>query len=242
MKTEEYLDKILETSLDIGEKRISKIQEHQRLLELYGLTGLRTKHFLNSLLSNGKLVFLQLGVYRGAALVCGLYNNPEIKSYAVDDWHYSPLDVPNIKYEKDSKGEETKKTIPWPNIKMAAEDNLAKFTTNKTKLISKNWLDLKATDIPESVDILHIQTNTGTSKAETKAYINAASKFTANTFVLLMEYHKLDDVKNAVIEWVAENNAKVHSVRSKDSRNLADSEGWWGGLGCYVITKELVSK
>lgn len=236
IKEEKYLDKLVESALDIGEKRTSKIQEHQRLLELYGLTGLRIKHFLNSLLSNGKLTFLQLGVYRGAALACALYNNPEVTAYAVDDWHFSPLDSPASKVGADGK------FIPWPNVKLAAEDNIAKFAKGKVKLISKSWNDLKATDVPEAVEIIHLQPNSGASKEEIKTYLSTVLNFAAKSFVLIIDYHKLDDVSNSVKEWISENKLTLVSVRTKDSRNLADVEGWWGGIGCYVLSKQVAAK
>ena len=78
MTNDKYYAKLVETSFDIGERRSSQLQTHPRLLELYGYTGLRTKHFLNSLLSNGKLNYVELGVYRAASLINALYNNPEI--------------------------------------------------------------------------------------------------------------------------------------------------------------------
>ena len=128
MTNELYYKKVVEVCLDIGDKRESKLKEHPRLAESYGITGLRTKHFLNSLLSSGNLKYLELGVYRGASIACAMYKNTEVKAFAVDNWMWSGIDNPQIKYELDAEGKQSTKTIPWPNVKLAAVDMISKFT------------------------------------------------------------------------------------------------------------------
>jgi hypothetical protein len=242
MTIEKYYNKIVEVALDIGEKRVSKLQEHPRLQELYGMTGLRTKHFLNSLLSSGDLTYLELGVYRGASLTCGLYKNPEVKAYAVDNWHLSPIDHPQIKYELDAEGKPTNKTIPWPNVKLAALDNLAKFTPNKVTIIEKNFTDLKKSDIPNPVDITHLQPNPAVTKEQLISYLNTIYPLLQVTSVLIMEYHILDHVKEAVISWAEAKRLKIDSKFEKSSDSLSNTSAWYGGLGVYILTKQDITK
>ena len=204
MTNDKYYGKIIETALDVGEKRSSKLQEHQRMLELYGLTGLRTKHFLNSLLSNGKLVYVELGVYRGASLTCALWNNPEIKAYGVDNWHYSPIDHPAIRYKEDKKT-----IIPWENVKMAAEANLKSYKINNAKLISKNWLDLKKSDIPEPINVIHIQPVPGVTDGELIAILNSIYPLLGVTSIILAELHMEDRIKKLYADWIEAKNMNM---------------------------------
>ncbi len=243
MTTEKYYNKVVETCLDIGERRSSKLQEHQRLLELYGLTGLRIKHFLNALLSQGKLNYLELGVYRGATLVCGLYKNPEVKAYAVDNWHFSPIDSPAIRYEVDAEGKPTSKTIPFPNVKMAAQDNVAKFIpTNKVIWIEKNFKDLKKSDIPDAIDIVHLQPVPGVTKPDLKAYLNTIYPLLAVTFVLVMDDYRNYIVEESLKEWLEEKKMKLDFKHEKKSDSGGNGDHWWAGLGVLIITKSEITK
>lgn len=243
MTIEKYYDKVIETCLDVGEKRTSKLQEHQRLLELYGLTGLRIKHFLNALLSQGKLNYLEMGVYRGASLACGLYKNPEVKTYAVDNWHYSPIDHPAIKFELDKEGKPTSKTIPFPNVKMAAQENIQKFAPgNKVIWVEKNFKDLKKSDIPDAIDIVHLQCVPGVSKIDLKAYLNTLYPLLAVTSVIVMEDYMNYITQEVMSEWIAEKKMTLNSLRVKKSDSAANGDHWWGGLGVYVLTKEEITK
>lgn len=236
MTNEKYYKTIIESALEIGERRASKLQEHQRMLELYGLLGLRTKHFLNSLLSNGKFTYVELGVYRGASLTCALWDNPEIKAYGVDDWHYSPIDHPAIKL--DDKG----KTIPWQNVKLAAEANLKSYKIDNAKLISKNWIDLKKSDIAEPIDIIHIQPVPGVTEPELTAILNSVYPLIQTTSVVLAELYKENHIRKVYADWIKNKNLNLDSIQTKASDNLSNGDHWWGGLGAMVLTKKDITK
>lgn len=242
MTTEKYYNKVVEVCLDLGEKRESKLKEHPTLQELYGLCGLRTKHFLNALLSQGKLTYLEMGVLRGASLTCGLYKNPEVKAYAVDNWHYSTTDSPQIKYEKDAEGKDTNVTIPWPNVKLAALDNVKKFTGAKVNFIEKNFIDLKKSDIPDLVDIVHLQPNPGVTKEQLTSYLNTIYPLLQTTSILVMEYHILGHVKEAVQEWCKAKKITIDYKHEKSSDSLSNNLAWQGGLGVYILTKQEITK
>jgi hypothetical protein len=242
MTIEKHYDKIVEVCLEVGERRVSKLQEHPRVMELYGLTGLRTRHFLNALLSQGNVTFLELGIYRGASLTCALYKNPEAKVYAVDNWHWSGIDHPTVKYELDKDGNPTSKFIPWPNVKLAALDNLKKYTTNKINLIEKNYTDLKKSDIPDPVEIIHLHTIPSVSKKEMISYLNTLYPLVQSTFILIAEHHILPAVKEAIVEWAKDKKLTINSMREKLSDSLSNTQNWGGGIGAYVITKQDITK
>ncbi len=242
MTVEKYYDEIVKVCLEIGEKRVSKLQEHPRVAELYGLSGLRTKHFLNSLLSNGRITYLEMGVYRGASLTCALYKNPEVKAYAVDNWQYSGIDVPQIKYEKDADGKDTAKFIPWDNVKLAAYDVLKKYTTGNYKIIEKDFNQIKKLDVPDPIEIVHLQPNPGVTKEQLTGYLNTIYSLVEQTFVLVMEYHIAGHVQEAVKEWCANKKIKIDYLHTKSSGSMADTSAWLGGLGVYVLTKQVITK
>lgn len=236
MRTEQYYVKILETAMEDGEYRRSNLIQHHRLQALYGLTGVKTRHMLQSLLSNGKLTYLELGVFRGASLAAALWNNPNVVAYGVDDWHYSTTDTPETK--RDEKG----KVIPWPNVQLAAEDVVAKYGLTNVKLISKNWLELTKTDIPEPIDIVHIQPDPGIEEKDLRNILDHIYPFLGSTSIVLAELYKLDVVRNAYESWVKDKKLHIDSIHIKDSSNLYDSKFWWGGLGAMVLTKKDITK
>ena len=232
MTNDKYYAKLVETSFDIGERRSSQLQTHPRLLELYGYTGLRTKHFLNSLLSNGKLNYVELGVYRAASLINALYNNPEITAIGIDNWQYSPTDHPAIKYDGN------KKTIPWDNVRLAAKHNIEIYKIPNVTLIEKDWLELKKSDFPNPIDIIHIQPVPGIEDNQLMAILNTIYPFLQATSIILAEYHKDDRIKNIYAKWIKAKNLELNYTQMKDSDNLSNADHWWGGLGAYVVTKK----
>jgi hypothetical protein len=238
MTNEKYYGKIVESALDTGEKRTSILSEHPRLTESYGICGMRTRHFLNALLSNGKFSYLEMGIFRGASLACALYKNNEIGNvYAVDNWQYSPTDHPQIKYEADGKT-----IIPWANVMLAAKDTLAKFVKQKVTIIEKNWLDLRKSDIPEPIDVLHLHANPTVTKGDITSYLNTVYPFLQTVSIVIVEQHILDDVKNAVATWCKDKNINIDYKFSKSSDSLNNVDHWGGGIGVYVLTKKDITK
>lgn len=239
MTTEKYYSKIVETALRAGDIRQSRLSEHPRLQDTYGLIGLRNKHFLNSLLGNGKFTYLELGVYRGASMVCGLYRNPEINAYGVDNWHYSPIDHPAIKYKDDKKTI----TIPWDNVKLAALDVLKKYYLDKqVKIIEKNWLQITKADIPDPVDIVHIHPVPGVLENELLSYLNSIYPLIQTTSILVMELHTIGMVPEVIKKWCASKKVTIDFKYVKDSDSLHNGDNWWGGLGVYILTKQEITK
>ena len=238
MTTEKYYASMVQICLEFGEKRTSSIQQNPRVLDLYGLSGLRTRHFLNSLMSNGKLVLLELGVYKGASIASAMYNNPEAKAYAVDNWCYSPIDIPPIKYEVDKDGKPTKNTIPWPNVKWSAEDNIKKYTSGTVTLIEKNWSSLTKTDIKEPVNIVHLHALPGVNEFDFLSTLNALYNLIEVTSVLVVENYISPVVKDTLNKWFATRKVKVDYQEIKDSDSLSNTDHWGGGIGVFVVTKQ----
>jgi hypothetical protein len=238
MTNDKYYKVLIDSALDIGEQRESKIKTNQSVLKLYGMTGLRTKHFLNSLLSNGKLTFLELGIYYGASLISGLYENPEIKAYAVDDWHYSETDYPSINYVLDEDKKPTKQTVPWPTVKLLANENINRFNIKNVKVIEKNWVDLKKSDVPLPIDVVHIQPVPGVTEEQLSRILNSIYPLLQTTCIVVAEYYKTEAVRNAYAKWIKNQNLEVFYEQYKDSHGDADGKAWWGGLNVMVINKK----
>lgn len=82
-KIREHFQKVF----DSVQRSKSKLGERQE--ELYSLAGIPMKHLVNTLCEYGtvRLNYLELGPYRGATLVCAVWQN-KVNAYAVDNFKY----------------------------------------------------------------------------------------------------------------------------------------------------------
>lgn len=83
MNIEEYKAHIWNSFLD-AENNKSKCSEE--LLQMDGMTGKKTRHLYNNLLSMPNARYLEIGTWSGSSLCSAMYKNSIKLIYAVDDW------------------------------------------------------------------------------------------------------------------------------------------------------------
>lgn len=101
-------------ALELADNERSKITEREK--DLYGLTSLRLKAFLNNICAKERINYLEIGTYKGATLLSALYGNDKTKAVGIE----------NFKYDD----REPKKWAPdgiWENMKSQLYSNLDRY-------------------------------------------------------------------------------------------------------------------
>jgi hypothetical protein len=88
---ENPMDKVLndwithiDDSFDKADKYISAIDT--QILNIYGMSGKKTRHFYNNLASKKDVRYLEIGVLTGSSTCAMISNNNTIKCVAIDNW------------------------------------------------------------------------------------------------------------------------------------------------------------
>lgn len=73
----------IDDAFDVAEKGASKI--NQEIKEMQGMTGLKTRHFYNHLMSMNDARYLEIGSWKGSSVCSAMYEN-EAKIVCIDNW------------------------------------------------------------------------------------------------------------------------------------------------------------
>jgi hypothetical protein len=73
----------IETSFSNAEQNISKITDD--IINLQGMTGIKTRHFYNNLLSRENMSYLEIGTWKGSSVCSAMYKNTA-KIVCIDNW------------------------------------------------------------------------------------------------------------------------------------------------------------
>ena len=74
----------IDESFDKADKYISAIDT--QILNIYGMSGKKTRHFYNNLGSKKDIRYLEIGVLTGSSTCSMISNNNIIKCTAIDNW------------------------------------------------------------------------------------------------------------------------------------------------------------
>lgn len=209
--------KIIENSLIKANNDYSKLTEE--LLDAYGMSGKRTRHFYNNILGYPShfLNILEIGVYTGISTSCAMYKN---------------------------------------KCRMVIIDNFSEFGNVKEKLIQniekykgENTVDFYEEDCFK-IDLKKIET-------KFNVYIYDAGHTVEDQYNALVYYHDvLEDIFIYIVDdWnypptnigtfnaIKDLNLKVLYQKEiftshKHNREDNDINGYWNGMGIFVLKKQ----
>lgn len=202
----------LELSFNNAENNISKIDSY--IKEMDGMTGLKTRHLYNNLLSIPNARYLEIGTWKGSS-VCSAMCGNSATVLCIDNW--SEFSGPKkeflVNFEK-YKGNNNATYI---------EDDC--FTINVDKIGKYN---IYMYDGNHSYDSHY--------KA-LKYYIKALE----NEFILIMDDWNWLDVRNATNNSIFDLNLDIlwkKEIRLSDTdKTTHDRNGWWNGIGVFFLKK-----
>lgn len=186
------------------------------ILEIGGMSGSKGRHFLNNLVFDG-CRYLEIGSHRGSTLCSALYKNNPSASFSIDNFSQFGDDF---------------------NI---LESNIKKYGPLNHKIICEDCytLDIKKANISD-IDIYFFDGPHAYSdhlKALTY-YIDAM----ADTFIYIVDDWSGENVRDGTWDALSNLNIKADTFiaipeQSNTGSYLEDSQGYWNGLGVFVISK-----
>jgi hypothetical protein len=213
MKLKNHLIDSIEKGYNLTSKLTTEV------LRLPGYSGLKVKHFLNSLLSDNSLNYLEVGVFKGSTFCSALYKNTN-KAYAIDNWSEFGI-------KRDNFISNSKKYLDLNNITVIEEDCF------KVDLdLFKNKIDVFFYDGNHSYD----------------AHLKALDYFypvMKQKFIYIVDDYNWTDVRNGTLDSFYNLTIKTLFdkeifTKEKDNNPLdtyGEGFGWWNGLGIFLIDK-----
>ena len=214
--SQEKLISVLDAAFNDAELLKSKIAPDNSVLNIYGWTGIKNRHFLNNLLSMDNAKYLEIGPWNGASLCAAMMNN-KATVVAIDNW-------------ADGKSTECK-----ANIENSKGDN--DFT-----LIEKDCFSIDITKLPNKFNILYYDADFS-EHAQYKA-LKYYYDVLDDTFIYITDDWNWLNVQKGTINAINDMNFKILYVKeiltTQDGSHVEPSIGfsnWWNGLYAVILQK-----
>ena len=214
----------IEISLENAELLHSKITDE--IIELTGMTGVKTRHFYNNLCSFQDARYLEIGVWAGSS-VCSAMCNNRMSCLCVDNWS------------------------EFNDGKNSAEEhfkiNFEKFKgENNATFIEANCWDLNADEIGKRFKFnIYLYDGAHDEVSHYKA-LNKFSPCLDDAFIYLVDDWNAKAVVDGTNKSIADNNMEILFKKeiftdAKDGWPHNDGDGsshdWWNGIGIFVLEK-----
>jgi len=180
------------------------------ILAIDGMSSRFNRHLLNNLGAEfDRFNYLEIGVHKGSTYVSSLYKNNVINSWAIDDWSQFQ--------------DQTKYFI----------DNCNKFNI-PVNFISSNCFTVDTKEIRD-INFYFYDGNHWTD--ETKKGLTYFYDSFVDEFLYVVDDFEWLDVQLGVKIGIKECNLKIKYENHLESDVMNNEEGWWNGLGIYVLQK-----
>ena len=202
----------LELFFENAENGISKIDENLKLME--GMSGVKTRHFYNNLLTIEGSRYLEIGTWKGSSVCSAMCGNLG-SVVCIDNWSEfnGPKDVFLENFEK-YKGR------------------------NDAKYIESDCFLLDITTIGKFNIYMYDGNHSYDSHYKSLTYFIDAMD---DEFILIVDDWNWIDVQKATMNSIKDLNLNV--IWSKEIKlnnegdTTHDKEGWWNGISVFLIKK-----
>jgi len=210
------LVKHLKTSYEMAQRGKSKINDE--ILGLRGMTGKKTRHFYNNLLSIDGIRYLEVGVWKGSSVCSAMYGN-KANIVCMDD--FSEFEGPREEF--------------LTNFNKFKGDNFATF-------IDKNCFSVDLRTLPKFNVFLY------DGKHDYQSQYNALKHYydkMDDVFIYVVDDWNWDDVRNGTYHVINDLGVKVLErvvIQLTDDNTHTPydiaGETWWNGLFACVLQKQ----
>lgn len=206
------LDEHLRWAYEEAEKGKSKIDND--IINMEGMTGTKTRHFYNNLLSMNGAVYLEIGSYKGSS-VCAAMKNNHAKVVCIDNW--SEFAAPKDEF-------------------------LSNFARHKGKnnatFIENDCFAVDCSTLPKFN--IYMYDGNHDYEAHKKAlsyYIDCMM----DEFIFVVDDWNWKRVRDATREVIRELGLKVEYEKDicldEEDGTTTDKDGWWNGIYMCVLRK-----
>lgn len=222
-------------ALELADNERSKITEREK--EMYGLSSIRLKAFLNNLCAKENINYLEIGTYKGSTLISSVFGNPKTKAVGVE----------NFKYDD----REPKKWAPnnsiWENMKSQLYSNIERYQDPDSGVDTKNISivegDFETVDLSAypKFDVCFFDV-TPVNLEKYDAFMNNILQYMSPESTLI--FSNFSNEKHAVeIEEALEKHKDKLTIQWKEHRisgGLSDATKYYSGILVVGIKKKTV--
>jgi hypothetical protein len=205
------LQKHVELCIKNAEEGISKIDNV--IKNMYGMTGLKTRHFYNNLLSMEDSRYLEIGTWKGSSVCSAIFKN-KAKVVCIDNW--SEFGGPKDEFLK--------------NLEYAKGENDVKFIEN----------DCFKVDI-STLDKFNIYMYDGGHSYEEHYKALKFIDVMDEEFIFIVDDWNWEEVRNGTLASIKDLNVRILYFFQTDIPNerlqVHDKMNWWNGIGVFIIKK-----
>lgn len=202
----------IETFFENAENGISKINEGIKQIE--GMSGIKTRHFYNNLLSLDNSRYLEIGTWKGSSVCSAMYGNTS-KVLCIDNWSEfgGPKSEFLTNFEK-YKGE------------------------NDSSFIESDCFNIDVSSIGKFNIYTYDGNHTYESHYKSLTYFIDCLD---DEFILIVDDWNWDVVRNATYDSIK--HLKLEVLWNKeikltdDNSTTYDKEGWWNGISVFILKK-----
>ncbi len=209
------LVKQIESSLVNTNSLSSKITKE--ILDMQGMTGIKTRHFYNNLCSFKDARYFEIGVWAGSSICSAMCNNA-MSCLCVDNW--SEFGGP--------------KELFLPMFNKYKGDNNAAF-------IEANCWDLDSVEIGKRFKFnIYLYDGTHSKSCSYKA-LNHFLPCLEKEFIYLIDDWNLPKVVSGTNESIKDNKLEIiykKEIFTGAKNGVGIGYDWWNGLGIFVLNQQ----
>lgn len=222
-------------SLELADNERSKITEREK--EMYGLSSIRLKAFLNNLCAKDNVNYLEIGTYKGSTLLSAVFGNPKTKAVGVENFKYD---------DREPKKWAPEGTI-WENMKSQLYSNIERYqdpdsgvNTKNVTIVESNFETVDLSSYPK-FDVCFFDVSP--VKAETyDAFVANILQYMAPDSTVI--FSNFSNEKHAVeIEEALERHKDQLTVQWREHRisgGLSDATKYYSGILIVGIKKKAI--
>lgn len=187
----------------------------QEIKDLQGMTGEKTRHFYNNLLSMPDACYLEIGVWKGSSCCAAMFgNNANIK--LIDD--FSGFGSPHAEFEQNL-------------VKFLGANSVGFFKEDCFKF------DLSKFDYKFNIYLFDGDHSHESQRKGLEYYLPAMQ----DEFIFIVDDWNWEQVREGTFRAIEDNKLNVKHFReqrtSNDNHFKDDAKGWWNGIAVFILKK-----
>jgi hypothetical protein len=207
---EKYIS-LLDNSFTNAENNSSKIS--QEIIDMYGMSGTKTRHFYNNLLNTDDARYLEIGTYKGSSVCSAMYSN-NAHVICIDDWSEN-----------------------WghSNIKEDFLDNFSKYKgNNDANFIQGNCFEINISELSKFNIYMYDGNHSEENQYNALAYYYNCLD---DVFIYIVDDWNEDQIQSGTKRAIKDLNLTI--VHEKEVfTKYGDEKGWWSGMYAVLLKKQ----
>lgn len=214
---EKVFTMMLETQVDraIHRANLGVSGLNEAVLDIEGMSSPKVRHFLNNLTSFPTCRYLEVGSWKGSTFISALYNNQFYDAaWSVENW--SEFGGPKVEFHR--------------NVELFLP------RTNKFKLIEADFAMLNPTEHGISDVNVYFYDGSHDERSQYLALTQLHHVLT-DQFIFVCDDWNHEPAREGTFKAIDALKLEIHQVWELSAAYNGDKEGYWNGLGVFVLEK-----